>query len=187
MNSPAGPIIFMNPPSALSGDPQMITIPPATKELHHEVELVVAIGEAEASAPSTKEEALAAVWGYGVGLDLTRRDVQAALKDAGSPWELAKAFDGSARIGALTPASEWNDVESGTIHLQVNQKTVQEGRFADMIFSVPVLICEIARQWALQPGDLIFTGTPSGVGPLSSGDKLKAEVSGLQPLHVTVA
>ena len=185
MNAPADAIIFMKPPTSLAREEQAIVFPRDTMELHHEVELVVAIGAA--GRPTEEGEAERLIWGYGVGLDLTRRDVQAAAKKRGEPWEEAKAFDDSAVVGPLMSAADWPHRRQGAISLRINDALRQSGDIADMLLSPPAIAIQIARHWELQPGDLIFTGTPAGVGPLEPGDVMIAEVEGLAPLKASIA
>jgi fumarylpyruvate hydrolase len=144
----------------------------------------VAIGKAGAAIADSA--ALDHVWGYGVGCDLTRRDLQAAAKKAGTPWDAAKGFDESAPTSALTPAGQTGHLKAGAITLAVNGETKQSADLAEMIWSVPEIIAELSRAWALKPGDLIFTGTPSGVGPLQRGDAVSCEIASLSPLRFTI-
>jgi fumarylpyruvate hydrolase len=181
MNAAAEPIIFMKPASALVVDAAATPYPPDTAELHHEVELVVAL--AKGGVPVDEASAEALIYGYSVGLDLTRRDVQARAKQKGEPWETAKGFDGSAVIGPVHPLADYPLSEAARISLAVNGTVRQEGCLSELIFTVPRLLIEIARTFALQPCDLIFTGTPSGVGPLVSGDRYTARIDGLDPLE----
>ena len=161
-----------------------IAYPPETKSLHHEVELVVAIGRegfrvSVADAPSL-------VWGYAVGLDMTRRDLQQIAKDMARPWDASKNFAQSCPMGAITPAAEAGDIANAAITLEVNGTIRQKGRISDMIWSVAEVIAEVSKFYRLGPGDLIFTGTPAGVGAVASGDRLSARIEGLSPLDITV-
>ena len=165
------PFFFAKPPDALVTDGRF-RYPTMCQDVHHEVELVVALG------PEAR------IFGHAVGLDMTRRDLQAAAKKLGRPWEVAKGFDHSAPISAIVPAAE--ALSSGAITLDVNGSRRQTGDLSEMIWSVPEIIAELARLFALQPGDLIFTGTPSGVGPVLRGDRLDAEIAGLGHLRVDV-
>ena len=165
------PFFFSKPADALVVDGADPAYPTATENLHHEVELVVAIGEGGAIA------------GWAVGVDLTRRDLQAEAKAKGRPWEAGKAFDQSAPCGALSltpPASD------ATIELKVNGEVRQSSRLSDMIWNVDGVLSKASELWALQPGDLIFTGTPEGVGSLAPGDRVEATIAGLSPLSFTV-
>lgn len=178
------PIFFTKPADAVTDDGAAIAYAMLTSNLHFEVELVVAIGAGGANIAAAS--ALDHVWGYGVGCDLTRRDLQAAAKKGGAPWDAAKAFDESAPTGALTPATVSGHLRAGAIRLSVNDETKQTGDLSEMIWSVPEIIAELSRAWALKPGDLIFTGTPSGVGPLQRGDAVLCEIAGLVPLRFTI-
>lgn len=165
------PFFFAKPPDALVTDGRF-PYPTLSNDVHHEVELVVALGPG------------ARVFGHAVGLDMTRRDLQAAAKKLGRPWEVAKGFDHSAPIGAILPAD--GALASGAITLDVNGQRRQTGDLAEMIWSVPEIIVELGKLFTLQPGDLIFTGTPSGVGPVARGDRLHAEIAGVGALTVDV-
>lgn len=158
--------------------------PQATSNLHHEIELVVAIGRGGVNIPV--DEAAAHVWGYGVGLDMTRRDLQFALRDKGRPWELGKAFDHSAPLAPLVPAAAAGLVDQAPIWLKVNGLPRQSARVADMSWSVPEIIANLSTYFRLEPGDLIFTGTPEGVGPVVAGDVIEAGVDGLGSLSVRI-
>ena len=178
------PVFFTKPADAVTDDGTSIAYATLTSNLHFEVELVAAIGKGGDAI--AEADALEHVWGYGVGCDLTRRDLQAAAKKAGTPWDAAKAFDESAPTGALTPASQTGHFRAGGIKLSVNGETKQSADLSEMIWSVPEIIVELSRAWALKPGDLIFTGTPSGVGPLQRGDAVACEIAGLTPLRFTI-
>lgn len=176
------PIFFTKPADAVVESGAAIAYAANTSNLHFEVELVLAIGKggvdiAEANAASH-------IWGYAVGVDLTRRDRQAEAKKAGAPWDVAKAFDDSAPIGAIAPAGA--APTRARIHLAVNDATKQDSDIAEMIWSVPEIIAHLSRSWALQPGDLVFTGTPSGVGPLAIGDHVQCAIEGLPPLSFSI-
>ncbi len=164
------PVIFMKPASALTLGPD-VAYPPVTTDLHHEVEMVAAIGP---------DGVIAA----GIGIDLTRRDLQGMAKKRGGPWEIGKAFDQGAVMGALRLGPP---PESGPIRLSVNGVVKQDGDLGQMNRKLPELLALIGKYFALGPGDLVFTGTPSGVGPLLPGDKVSAEIAGLPPLsfHMT--
>lgn len=168
----AEPFFFSKPADALVSDGADPVYPTATSNLHHEVELVCAVGlDGD-------------IVGWAVGCDLTRRDLQAAAKDKGRPWDAAKGFDQSAPCGALTLGALPDP--AAAIALTVNGETRQSGRLDDMVWS-PVEVLEKARTlWDVQPGDLIFTGTPDGVGPLVPGDRVEAMIAGLSPLSFTV-
>jgi fumarylpyruvate hydrolase len=177
------PFFFTKPADALVPSGTIIPYARATADLHHEVELVIAIGTGGAEIPV--EEALSHVYGYAVGVDLTRRDLQAAAKSKGQPWDSAKAFDRSAPLGAVRVATG-SDLPGG-IRLFVNDTPRQASQLSHMIWSVPEIIAECSRLWQLAPGDLIFTGTPDGVGALAPGDHVRAVIDGLPELDFTIA
>lgn len=167
------PFFFSKPADAVTTE-AAIPFPSATADLHHEVELVAALGPG------------AEPWGYAVGLDLTRRDLQAAAKDKGRPWDMAKGFDRSAPCAPLTRVADAGDLSDARIRLSIDGDTRQDGTTADMIWSVPEVIAALGELVELKAGDLIFTGTPEGVGPVRPGDRLVATVEGLPPLEITV-
>lgn len=177
------PIFFTKPADALVESGAVIPYPTLTSNFHHEVELVVAIGRNGQAIDAAS--ALDHVWGYAVGVDLTRRDLQNEAKKFGQPWDAAKGFDNSAPVGALTPASG-SDLRTAHIWLSVNGATKQDAHLDEMIWSVPEIIAALSRTWALHAGDLIFTGTPSGVSALQKGDKVYAEIEGLSPLTFAI-
>ena len=182
------PVFFTKPADAVvpisgpdSGD---VPYPPATENLHHEIELVVALsGGGSDIAP---ENAAGLIYGYAVGLDLTRRDLQNAAKAVGGPWDMAKAFDKSAPCSAIVPAAEIGHPTAGAVRLSVNGTQRQQGNLADLIWSVPETIAALSRLVTLAPGDLIFTGTPEGVGAVVRGDRLEGAVEGVATLSVTL-
>jgi fumarylpyruvate hydrolase len=177
------PIFFTKPADAVVRDGGDVPYPPATHELHHEVELVIALGgEGHDFSPEAAEKL---IWGWAVGVDLTRRDLQNAAKKAGAPWDSAKAFDFSAPIGPITRRDEVMN-PSGRISLTVNGETRQEAGLSDMIWSPAEIVSQASKLWTLARGDLIFTGTPEGVGPLVRGDKVECRISELQPLNFTI-
>lgn len=178
------PFFFAKPADALAADGSAIPYPPLTKELHHEVELVVALKSGGRNISPAR--ALDCVYGYAVGIDLTRRDLQIASRDLKRPWEIGKAFDVSAPCGALRPASEIGHPAKGRISLKVNGQIRQDGDLAQMIWTVPDVIAKLSEQVALAAGDIIMTGTPAGVGPLSIGDKIECEAEGVGTLAVTI-
>ena len=158
--------------------------PPSTKNLHHEIELVVAIGKAGSNiAP---EKSLEHVYGYAVGLDMTRRDLQSDAKEKRQPWDLGKSFAESAPMSSIFPASNRGHPSKGRIVLEVNGEIRQQGDLKDMIWNVPDLISYLSRFYTLQPGDIIMTGTPAGVGAVVPGDKLVGEIEGLGKLIVNI-
>ena len=179
----APPVFFMKPADAVVGNGAPIPYPPATSDFHYEIELVVAIGRSgrEISA----ERALEHVFGYAAGNDLTRRDLQRAAKGRGEPWDTAKGFDHSAPVAGIRPAS-LGHVSSGKIWLTVNGETRQESDLSRMIWGVPEIIAALSRLYELVPGDLIFTGTPSGVGPVKPGDRLEGGIAGLEVLRNSI-
>lgn len=182
------PFFFLKPADnvlpAQGEKPVRFPYPPLTSNLHYEVELVVAIGLGghDIAVP----DAMACVWGYAVGLDMTRRDLQGEAKKLGRPWDIGKGFDYSAPIGSLLPAAQVFEIDHAEIWLDVNGKRQQKGNTSSLIWNVPEIISTLSRAWALQPGDLIFTGTPAGVGPVLKGDVLHAHVERLPDLHVEV-
>lgn len=181
---PDEPLVFLKPPSALIGDRDSVVIPPASSNVHHEVELVAVIGTGGKNIPVAG--ALDHVDAYAVGLDMTARDLQAEAKRGGRPWSVAKGFDTFAPLGPLAPATSVADPQDLTIQLTVNGTERQQATTHDMLFPVAELIAYCSQIFTLMPGDLIYTGTPEGVGPVGAGDRLEARVSGLPALHVDV-
>lgn len=177
------PVVFLKPASALCGEGALVRAPGPGHELHHEVELVVAIGRS--GRRILFEQALSYVGGYAVGLDLTLRDLQRDAKKLGRPWALAKGFDTSAPVSAFTATGEVPDPQKLLLTLKVNGALRQSGSTSDMIVPVAGLIAFISKFMTLEPGDLIFTGTPAGVGALKPGDILDAEAAGVGSLRVT--
>ncbi len=178
------PVFFMKPADAVVANGAIIPYPPRTANFHHEIELVVAIGRA--GLRIAPERALEHVFGYAAGNDLTRRDLQKAAKDRGEPWDIAKGFDFSAPVAAIRPASRGH-LSRGRIWLTVNGERRQESDLGQMLYDVPHLIAELSTLYTLQPGDLVFTGTPSGVGPVKPGDRLEGGIEGLEVLANTIA
>ncbi len=168
------PIFFMKPADALVTDGQPLPYPVATQDLHHEVELVCVLGEDLRP------------WGYAVGLDMTRRDLQAKAKAAAAAWEIAKAFEASAVVGALLPAADWSGPANPGLSLTVNGAVRQSSPLDHMIWSLEEILKELGALFTLKPGDLIFTGTPAGVAAVQRGDKLEAAIEGLPPLSTVV-
>jgi fumarylpyruvate hydrolase len=177
------PIFFTKPADAIVASGVGVPYPSRTENFHYEVELVVAIGGAGRNIAVA--QALSHVFGYAVGNDLTRRDLQAASKKKGSPWDTGKAFDASAPIGAIRPAS-LGHMERGRIWLNVNGETRQQSDIGEMIWSVSDIIAELSTLFELRAGDLIFTGTPAGVGPLKPGDRVECGIDGLDSLSNTI-
>jgi fumarylpyruvate hydrolase len=178
------PFFFAKPADAVIPASGTVPYPSATSDLHHEIELVVAL--ASGGTNIDPAAAMDMVWGYGVGLDLTRRDLQAAAKDIGRPWDMAKGFDASAPCSPLIPAKTLGHPEGNTIWLDVNGVRKQEGLLSDMIWSIPEVIAALSRLVTLAPGDLIYTGTPSGVGQLNPGDVVSGGVDGVAAFTLTV-
>ena len=176
------PVFFCKPADAIvigGGVPY----PPGTRDLHHEVELVVALGRDAPAGVLAPDDAMALVFGYGIGLDLTRRDLQAAAKAKGLPWDTGKAFDHSAPVSALLPAAQVPDYHALAISLQVNGEIRQQGQLTDLIWDVGEILHELSLLYALRAGDVIFMGTPAGVGPLDVGDRYLARLGTLLALH----
>jgi 2-keto-4-pentenoate hydratase/2-oxohepta-3-ene-1,7-dioic acid hydratase in catechol pathway len=168
---PARPVVFMKPSSSLVRPGETVRFPSHGTELHHETEVVVEIGKE--GKPSTENEAEAFIHGLTLGLDLTLRDVQREMKAKGLPWELSKSFDQSAPLGDMVPYREPLRYDAIRFACYVNGDKRQEGTSGDMIFPIPRLIMEVGKVWSLHPGDLIFTGTPAGIGPLEPGDRIE--------------
>jgi fumarylpyruvate hydrolase len=177
------PFFFMKAASSIVQNNSTIAYPVGTKDLHHEIEMVVALHKGGKNIPV--DEALEHVWGYAVGLDMTRRDIQGEAKKMGRPWEMGKSFDESAPISELRPASEIGHPGKGAIWLKVNGQVKQQGDLSQQIWSVPEQIAQLSNLITLQPGDLIFSGTPAGVGPVKGGDLLEGHVDGVGDLKVT--
>jgi fumarylpyruvate hydrolase len=181
----APPFFFTKPADAVIASGSVVPFPPRTANLHHEIELVVALGKGGRNM--AVEAAASHVYGYAVGVDLTRRDVQAAMKEQGKPWDTAKGFDHSAPISPIVPAAGRPHPTGGRIWLEVNDQPRQQGDVADMIWSVPEIVAELSTWFELAAGDLIFTGTPAGVGKLNPGDRVQGGVDGVGKLTFTMA
>jgi fumarylpyruvate hydrolase len=180
----APPFYFAKPADAIVPDGATVPYPPLTKDLHHEVELVVAL---KSGGRNIKlEKALDTIYGYGVGIDLTRRDLQIASRDLKRPWEVGKAFDASAPCGPLKPASEIGHPKKGRIMLKANGTVRQDGDLEQMIWNVPEVIANLSEQVELAAGDMIMTGTPAGVAATVPGDKLECEIEGVGKLTITI-
>lgn len=177
-------VLFIKPASSLLADSGAVVIPPYSRDCHHEIELAVLIGRS--GREITAAEAPAHIAGYAVALDLTLRDVQAELKAKGLPWEIAKAFDTSCPLSDFVPASAVPDPQALRLTLNVNGEVRQDGTTADMLRSVAQLVSEASRYFTLEAGDILLTGTPSGVGPIKSGDRLEAVIEGVGRLTVSV-
>jgi fumarylpyruvate hydrolase len=178
------PIFFSKPPDAVVANGAPVPYPPRTANLHHEIELVVAIGRAGRNI--VPANALEYVFGFAVGNDLTRRDLQAVAKDGGNPWDTSKGFDSSAAISAIHPGKR-GQVPQGRIWLAVNGTMRQDSQVSRMIWSVEEIVTELSTYFELKPGDLIYTGTPAGVGPLKKGDRVEGGIEGLDELRNTIA
>lgn len=171
---PAEPVFFMKPDTSLLKNNKPFFLPDFSKEIHHEVELVIKIGKvgksiAEKFAHRYYDE-------IGIGIDFTARDLQAKAKEKGLPWEIAKGFEGSAPLGKFLPKKSFSSLQNIHFHLDINEKTIQTGTSADMIFSFDRIVSYVSQFFPLKTGDLIFTGTPAGVGPVHTGDHLKAYI-----------
>jgi fumarylpyruvate hydrolase len=178
------PFFFTKPADAVVAAEGLLAYPRATNDLHHEVEMVVALGAG--GADIAPEQALSLVWGYGVGLDLTKRDLQAVAKELSRPWDMAKGFDASAPCSALHPVGEVGHPAGRRIWLEVNGVVKQDGNLDEMIWPVPEMISYLSRFVELAPGDLIFSGTPAGVGPLAPGDHVRGVLDGVASFEYTV-
>ena len=182
------PFFFMKPADAVlvasAGQIATLPYPSLTHNLHHEIELVVAIGVG--GKDITVEQARSHIFGYAVGLDMTRRDLQNEMKKHGRPWCIGKGFDHSAPIGPITPAQHLPDIDQANISLQVNGSVRQQSQLRQMIWNVPETIAQLSAAWELQPGDLIYTGTPAGVAAVVPGDSLTGSISGLTPISLKV-
>ena len=173
----AAPVFFLKPADAVVALPGDVRYPPATADLHHEVELVVALQAG--GNDLDPDQALACVYGYAIGLDLTRRDLQAAAKAKAQPWDTGKSFEQAAPVGPIHPVAQVGHPARGAITLAVNGQPRQRGDLADMILPVPEIIAALSRLYTLAPGDLVFTGTPAGVAALLPGDRFVAAIDGL--------
>lgn len=178
------PFFFTKWAEAVVPSGSTIAYPPATADYQHEAELVVAIGTGGRAIPATS--ALDHVWGYAAGLDMTRRDLQAEARKLGRPWDVAKNVEQSAPLGLIHPVEAVGHPARGAIRLTVNGETRQEGDLADMIWSVAEVIAHLSGFYRLQPGDLIYTGTPAGVGPVRPGDTLTVAIDGLSDLAIRI-
>ncbi len=182
--TPAAPVLFMKPASSVIADGETVRIPAYSQECHYEVELAVLIGS-RAQAVSA-EEAMACVAGYGVAIDMTLRDVQNQLKAKGLPWDVAKGFDSACPLSDFVPATAVPDPHNLNLRLAVNGELRQNGSSADMIHRVPGIISHVSGIFTLEPGDIILTGTPAGVGQVLAGDVMAAEISGVGNLRIAV-
>ena len=182
------PFFFLKPADALvvvePGQTAAIPYPSQTKDFHHEIELVVAIGTGGRNIKAA--DAHKHIYGYAVGLDMTRRDLQGEMKKQGRPWCIGKAFDNSAPMGPITPVAQAGDVEHAGISLQVNGKDRQRSTVSKLIWNIAETLEHLSAAWELQPGDLIFTGTPEGVAAVVPGDTLVGQVDGLGSISVKI-
>jgi len=182
------PFFFLKPADAIvavnAGETGLLPYPSLTANLHHEIELVVAIGKGGKNILAA--DALQHIYGYAVGLDMTRRDLQNDMKKQGRPWCIAKGFDASAPIGPITPAAQAGDIAHAAIWLQVNGAERQRSNLSQLIWNIGEIIEHLSAAWELAPGDLIYTGTPEGVGAVVRGDTLEGGVDGLPTLRLSV-
>ena len=183
--TPTQPVLFMKPSSSVIGDGEVIRIPCFSQECHHEVELALLIGGGGKDIP--EDEALGHIAGYGVALDMTLRDVQSELKKKGLPWDISKGFDTSCPLSEFVAIEEVGDPQTLRLRLAINGEVRQDGTTDHMINSVRRIVSHVSTIFTLEPGDVILTGTPSGVGPVRPGDRLEAELAGLVKLEVMVA
>jgi len=182
------PFYFTKSALAICPSGAEIPYPAGTRDCHYEMEFVVALGGggAELTEELTEAGAMETVFGYACGIDLTRRDLQAAAKEKRRPWDLGKDFENSAIIGPITPAARFGRPGAQRIHLDHDGARVQEARLSEMIWPVPALIAHLSRFYRLAAGDLIYTGTPAGVGPVRPGSRLEGSIEGLAPVRVTI-
>ena len=180
----APPFFFAKHADMIVADGATIPYPPLTKDFHHEVELIVALKSGGLNIPAA--QALDHVFGYGVGIDLTRRDLQQASRKKERPWEIGKSFDNSAPCGALQPTAKIGHPTKGKIWLSVNGTEKQKGDLTELIWNVPEIIAQLSEQVALAAGDIIMTGTPAGVGALAAGDKIECGIDGIGTLKVAI-
>jgi 5-carboxymethyl-2-hydroxymuconate isomerase len=182
---PDAPVIFIKPASSVIGEGEAIVIPPYSHDCHHEAELALLIGRKGKDIPV--DQAMESIAGYGVGIDLTLRDVQSELKKKGLPWEIAKGFDTSCPLSSFVEASGVADPQNLQIRMMVNGEVRQDGNTSMMIHRIPSIISYMSGRFTLEPGDVILTGTPAGVSRIVSGDRLTAEIPGVATLRVAVA
>jgi fumarylpyruvate hydrolase len=178
------PFYFMKPADAVVESGSAIAWPPRTRDLHHEIELVVAIGKGGSAIPAG--DAGSHVFGYAVGIDLTRRDLQAEARRSGRPWDAAKGFDHSAPVSPIQPVERIGHPARGRIWLEVNGELRQEADLGQMIWSVPEAVSGLSTLFSLQPGDLLFTGTPAGVGAVAPGDRLRGGIDGVGEIAIEI-
>ncbi|MCH8466290.1 MAG: fumarylacetoacetate hydrolase family protein [Roseinatronobacter sp.] len=178
------PFFFQKNPDNLLSEAEIFPFPSESRDVHHEIEMLVALSGGGRDLDPAQAQAL--IWGYGVALDMTRRDLQGAAKALGRPWEIGKAFEHSAPCSALAPASEIGHPDTGAIWLTVNGELRQSGDLAQMIWKTPEMIAILSRYFELRAGDVILTGTPAGVGPVAEGDVLEGHVAGVGSLRITI-
>ena len=178
------PFYFNKTPAALAMSGATVPYALGTQNLHHEMELVIALGRPAFRVGA--DQALECVWGYACGLDMTRRDLQNEAKQMGRPWDFGKDFEHSAVIGPLVPASAIGHPQAGSIRLSVNGALRQQGDLGELIWSVPEIVANLSQYYHLQPGDLIYTGTPEGVGPVQPGDELRGHIDGVGEIALTI-
>ena len=181
---PDNPVVFLKPDSAILPNKNPFFIPTFSNDVHYEVEVIVALKSGGSNI--TEENAYEHIYGFGIGFDMTRRDLQGVCKKMGRPWEIGKAFERSAPMGKITPISEVGNMEKGNIKLSVNGETRQDGDLDMMIWKIPEQIAHLSKYYDISAGDLIMTGTPAGVGPIVKGDKLVGAIDGLETLSVEV-
>lgn len=179
------PFYFTKSAAHLTRSGATIPYPPGTKDFHHEMELVAAIDEHADHISAV--DALSLVFGYACGLDMTRRDLQADAKEKKRPWDVGKDFENSAIVGPLTPQRNFGKIADQQITLSVNGKPRQKARLSDMVWTLPEIIAHLSTLYQLAPGDLIFTGTPAGVGAVRPGDQIEGRITGLEPVSLTIA
>lgn len=178
------PFFFCKPADAIVMHGEAVPYPPRTSNLHHEIELVVAIGKAGANIPEAEAEDY--IYGYAVGNDITRRDLQLQARETGRPWDTGKAFDLSAAITPIYPVSDYGHIREGEISISVDGEVRQEADIRDLIWDVPEIVAELSTLFTLQPGDLIYTGTPAGVGAVEPGQTMVGHIAGLGELRNTI-
>ncbi len=182
--TPEAPVIFIKPATAVIGQGEEIVIPPYSRECHHEAELALLIGKKGKDIPA--DTSMDHIAGYGVAIDLTLRDVQAELKRKGLPWEIAKGFDTGCPLSDFVAAAQVKDPQNLQIRLTVNGTVRQDGNTSLMIHRIAEIVSHMSGIFTLEPGDIILTGTPAGVGPIASGDRVIADISGVGSIEVTV-
>ncbi|HMT92076.1 fumarylacetoacetate hydrolase family protein [uncultured Thiothrix sp.] len=178
------PFFFTKPADAVVDDQQTVAYPPETNNFHYEAELVLAIGKGGVNIP--EEQARDHIWGYAIGNDLTRRDLQLVAREQGRPWDWGKAFDRSAVCGPIHPVSAVGHIDQGSIRLSVNGAVKQDADLTELIWSVPEIVAILSRTMEIKAGDLVYTGTPAGVGPLVPGDVCVIEIAGLGSITTTI-